>query len=314
MTMIVCCGTISGTLQDVSDETVLPKVGERCSNAGRWGVDDQLGTLNLITPEVRVRAAGLVRLGAPVSLGKPIDVTPGPTNPRPAWHVMHLETERPYASADSVHLQTHGLANTHLDALGHMFLDGVGYNNHPQDRTVSMTGLAALDIATMAVGIFTRGVLLDVAAAAGRRWLEPGEPVGRELLEAAERRQGVRVGSGDALFVHVGLEDRETEQGPEDPRVRAGLDLSGVEWLHDRDVAVYSGDCIEQFGSAGGSEAMPLHQIGIARMGLVLLDAPSLVAVHAACRRYARWEFLLIASPLVIRGGTGSPVNPMAVF
>lgn len=297
----------------VDDGMDLVALAERCSNAGRWGVQDQRGTLNYISPSHRVRAAGLVRAGCSVSLAKPVDTQASAVNVRPAWHVMHLETERPYATADSIHLQTHGLANTHVDALGHMFLDGVGYNGHRQDEVVSMDGLGALDITIMADGIVTRGVLLDVAAAADRPWLEAGETVDADLLERAEQRQGVRVESGDALFVHVGLERREAAEGPEDPSLRAGLDGSAVEWLHQREVAVYSGDCVERFPVPHGS-VMPLHQIGIARMGLVLLDCPSLTALLEACAAQGRSEFLLSVAPLVIPGGTGSPVNPLAIF
>ena len=286
----------------------------RCDNRGRWGPDDQLGTLNLVTPEVRVRATRLVEAGEVVSLAKPLDVRASALNPRPAWHVMHLETERPYAAADGLHLVVHGLANTHLDALGHMYLDGVGYNGFRQDDIVSMEGLTALDVSAMAAGVLTRGVLLDVAAVRGRRWLDPGELVDAPLLEAAAERQGVRVESGDALFVHVGLERREAEEGPEDPSVRAGLDVSAVEWLHDHQVAVYSGDCIERFPEHPGPVPMPLHQIGIARMGLALLDAPRMAGLVEACERLGRWTFLLTLAPLVVRGGTGSPVNPLAVF
>lgn len=289
-------------------------VAARCNNAGRWGADDQRGTLNHINGEVRVRAAALVRSGEVVSLAKPLDESPSAINPRPAWHVMHLETERPYAAADGLHLQVHGLASTHLDALGHMFLDGTGYNGRLQDEVVLMGGLTALDIAAMATGIVTRGVLLDVTAAAGREWLEPGTAVGATLLQAAADLHGIEVGAGDAVFVHVGLERREAVEGPEDPSVRAGLDLSAVEWLHEHAVSVYSGDCIERLPETPGPVPMPLHQIGIARMGLVLLDAPTLTDLLAACDRHDRWTFLLVAAPVVVRGGTGSPVNPLAVF
>ena len=287
----------------------------RCSNAGRWGTDDELGTLNLITPAVRIAAARLVRSGETISLAQPIATRPSRVNERPAWHVMHLETERPYASADSLHLQIHGLATTHLDSLGHMFLDGEGYNGFAMDNVVKMGGLTSLGVGVMRAGIFTRGVLLDVAAASGRDWLEPGEFVGPALLEQAERLGQVTVGAGDALFVHVGLERREAMFGPEDPSVRAGLSAEAVGWLHDRQIAMFSGDCIERFPlDEQDPVPMPLHQIGIARMGLVLLDCPSLTELLEACTRLRQQDFLLTVAPLDIPGGTGSPVNPIAVF
>ncbi len=297
----------------IADEEAVAAL-EYCSNAGRWGVDDVLGTLNHITAEVRIAAAQLVRTGRVVSLAKPIDVTPSAVNVRPAWHQMQLETERPYATADSLHLQVHGLANTHLDALGHMFLDGVGYNGHRQTDVAQASGVSPLDIAAMADGIFTRGVVLDVAGARGRTWLPPDAVIGVADLDAAERQQHTEIRSGDAVFVHVGLERREAAEGPENPAQRAGIDVSAVRWLQDREVAVYSGDCIESLPEQGEAVEMPLHQIGIARMGLALLDCPSLTRLLHSCAELNRWDFLLSVAPLVVRGGTGSPVNPLAVF
>ena len=123
-----------------SDAEDVLAVAARCDNRGRWGLADERGTLNHITPDTVVRAAGMVRSGEVVSLAKPLDVVPSSVNPRPAWHVMHLETERPYAAADGLHLQVHGLANTHLDALGHMYLEGIGYRP-PAEDVVRMGGL-----------------------------------------------------------------------------------------------------------------------------------------------------------------------------
>lgn len=285
-----------------------------CSNTGRWGPDDELGTLNLITPARRRRAAALVREGVTVSLGKDIDVRQSAVNPRPAWHVMHHESDRPYASADSIHLQVHGYASTHVDALSHMFLDGIGYNGRRQADVVGNDGVRASGVRVMRSGIVGRGVLLDVAAAAGLPWLQPGSFIGPDLLDAAEARAGVTVGAGDVVIVHTGLEAREAVQGPEDPEDRAGLDAACLPWLWERDVAVYSGDCIEAIPQPYLRIPMPLHQIGLAVMGLVLVDCPTLVELVAACRRFGRHDVLFIAAPLSLPGGTGSPVNPIAVF
>lgn len=285
-----------------------------CSNSGRWGAHDELGTLNLITPAVRRRAAALVREGVTVSLGKDIDLRQSAVNPRPAWHVMHHESERPYASADSLHLQVHGYASTHVDALSHMFLDGVGYNGRRQAEVVGNDGVRAAGVTTMRSGIVSRGILLDVAAAAGAAWLEPGTFVGPDLLDAAEARAGIQVGAGDVVVVHTGLEAREVAEGPEDPGLRAGLDAACLPWLRERDVAVYTGDCIEAMPQPYLRIPMPLHQIGLAVMGLVLLDCPTLTELVGTCRRLGRTDFLFLAAPLNLPGGTGSPVNPVAVF
>jgi kynurenine formamidase len=163
-------------------------------------------------------------------------------------------------------------------------------------------------------GIFTRGILLDVAAAQGVPWLTPDQSVTPTDLDAAERASGVRVEPGDAVVVHVGLEARERVEGPEDPSVRAGLDAAAVRWLHQRQVAVFTGDCFERIPQPYRRVPLPLHQVGLVAMGLVLLDNPTLVELLRACVSLQRAEFLLMAAPLRIPNGTGSPVNPIAAF
>ena len=286
----------------------------RCTNAGRWGEQDELGTLNLITPQVRRQAAALVVEGVSVSLGSDVDTVQRPLNPRPAWHVMHLdEGGLPFATGDSVHLDIHGV-DTHLDALGHVYLDGVGYNGRRQDEVVTNDGLRANSIHAMREGVFTRGVLLDVAGARDVPWLDEDHVVTRADLDEAERHADVTVRSGDAVLVHTGLERRAGDRHTSEITTRAGLGLEAVEWLRERDVAVFAGDCVDRLPPDDPELPLPLHQIGIAAMGLVLLDWPRLTDLLAARDRFGRSTFLLTAAPLRIPGGTGSPVNPIATF
>ncbi len=285
----------------------------RCTNAGRWGADDELGTLNLITPQKRREAAALVVEGVSVSLGSDVDTVQRELNLRPAWHVMHLERSLPDTVHDSIHLQIHGVG-THLDAVGHVYFEGHGYNGRRSDEVVTELGLQANSIHAMRDGIFTRGVLLDVAAAVGRPWLEPHEEVTPAHLDAAQEQAGLRVQPGDAIFVHTGLERRAGDRDAADLVERAGVDLASVYWLREHDVAVFAGDCVERLPISDPVLMLPLHQVGIAAMGLALLDWPRLADLHAACERYHRSDFLLTVAPLRIRFGSGSPVNPIATF
>jgi kynurenine formamidase len=288
---------------------------ERCSNVGRWGPDDQLGTLNLVTPEKRRAAAGLVRTGRVVSLARRLRRDRSRNNPLPIAHRM-LEGLEPDAvgSSDAVEIAPHGYAVTHLDALGHAFFGGRAWNGRAVADIAGPGGLSFADIVPQRLGVFTRGVLLDVARARGVAWLEPGAGVSVADLEAAEALAGLRVESGDAILVRVGLTPRERELGEEDPRHRAGLLPECIPWLHERGVAVYGGDCIEQLPSGYPSVPAPLHQIGLVAMGLVMLDNPELEELAEAVAAEGRAEFLLTCAPSPIPGATGSPVNPLAVF
>jgi kynurenine formamidase len=300
-------------LRPVTTRAEALEVFARCSNAGRWGADDERGTLNLITPEKRRAAARLVVEGVPVSLGADVDTEPRALTPHPARHTVGFERDLPYALQDTLWLEVHG-PGTHLDALGHVYLDGVGYNGRRQDEVVTAAGLVANDVRALREGIFTRGVLLDVAAAAGEPWLAPERFVTPADLEAAEALAGVRVEPGDAVVVHTGLERRAGDGHRDDLGTRAGLDLDAVVWLRDRDVAVFSGDCVERLPGGDAVLELPLHQIGIVAAGLVLLEWVALTDLLAACARHGRAEFLLTAAPLRIPRASGSPVNPVALF
>ncbi len=285
-----------------------------CSNAGRWGVDDELGTLNLITADVRRRAAGLVSEGISISLASDLSLQHGPLTDSLTGHVAFTDPTASIAVADDITMHVHGWS-THLDSLGHVYIDGVGYNNRRRDDVFDADGLRANSITAVRDGIFTRGVLLDVAAACGTASLRADHVISRDDLERAEDAAGVRVGSGDAVFVHAGLATRLAgAAADDDPDHRAGVGVDAVLWLRERDAAVFGGDCVDRLPGVDPELPLPLHQLGIAAIGLVLLDWPRLDRLVAACARFGRHEFLLTVAPLPIVGGTGSPVNPIATF
>jgi kynurenine formamidase len=288
---------------------------ERCSNTGRWGPDDELGTLNHITDAARRRAAALVRHGRTVSVGRDLSTAPDRLNVDPVRHRMLYDQEPPVSALDSVELATHGFAVTHLDAITHVFWRGRAYNGRTAADLLSPKGLQSGSVYAQRDGIVTRGVLLDVAGARGVEYLEPTDTVTAADLTAAEEFGRVRVETGDCVFVHVGLERRERAEGAvEDPARRAGLDADCLPWLHDREVAVYSGDCVERIPYPSEAVPLPLHQIGLVAMGLVLLDCPRLDELVATCAEFGTREFLVTAAPLRLPGATGSPVNPLCLF
>lgn len=284
------------------------------SNWGRWGPDDQLGALNLITPEITAAAAATVRAGRTVSCARPLNTEPAPDNPVPVAHHM-IGTATEGWGADYVALAPHGFATSHIDALCHIFVDGRLYNGY-DTGTVTAHGATRLGIHHLHHGIVTRGVLLDIPAVRGVAALEPGEPIFPEDLEAAEARGGIRARAGDALLIRTGRWTWRDAHGPWDFASRAaGLDAACLAWLRARDVATLGSDGVSDvLPSRVDGVGMPIHEIAIVAMGLHLMDNLDLDGLAAACAAEGRSEFLFVVAPLVLRRGTASPVNPIAVF
>jgi kynurenine formamidase len=284
------------------------------SNWGRWGDDDQLGTLNLVTDEKRTAAAKLVRRGRRVSCARALDTEPSAHNPKPAIHHM-IGTAGEGWGGDYFGLACHGYATSHIDALCHIFHEGHLYNGYPIE-SVTAHGAEALSIDALGDGIVSRGILLDPAAIAGRPYLDAGHAITTDDLEAAETRTGVRVEPGDVLFVRTGRWARVLEHGAWDPHdALAGLHASCLPWLHDRGVAMLGSDGVSDVVPSQVDDfRLPIHSVAIAAMGLHLIDNLDLETLSRVCTEEKRWEFMLTIAPLIIRGGTASPVNPIALF
>ncbi|HEY5386057.1 MAG TPA: cyclase family protein [Acidimicrobiales bacterium] len=284
------------------------------SNWGRWGDEDELGALNLITPEVTAAGAATVRSGRTVSCARPLDTRPSADNPLPVAHHM-TGTATEGMGADYFAISPHGFSTSHIDALCHIFYEGQLFNGYPAE-TVTAHGATKLGIHQLRSGIVTRGVLLDIPALRGVDALEPGEPIFPEDLEAAEKKAGLVVQPGDALLVRTGRWAWRRANGPWDAgSLAAGLDASCLPWLRGRDVATLGSDCVSDvLPSRVDGVGMPIHTVAIVAMGVHLLDNLDLDNLATACVEEARWEFLLTVAPLVLRRGTASPVNPIALF
>jgi kynurenine formamidase len=287
---------------------------ETLSNWGRWGDDDQLGALNVITPAVTATAAATVRTGRTVSCARPLDTVSSADNPSPVAHHM-TGTATEGMGADYFAISPHGFATSHIDALCHIFHEGKIFNGYSAE-TVTAHGATKLGIHRLRDGIVTRGVLLDIPALRGVDALEPGEPIFPEDLEAAETKAGLTVRPGDALLVRTGRwQWRRTHGAWDAGSLAAGLDASCLPWLRERDVATLGSDCVSDvLPSRVDGVGMPIHTIVIAAMGVHLMDNLDLDTLGAACAEETRWEFLLTVAPLVLRRGTASPVNPIALF
>jgi kynurenine formamidase len=281
------------------------------SNWGRWGKDDQLGTIHLITPASRKAAAALVKDGVSISISRPLDTQKA------------LDNANPFASKpirdgdflmDEYTVAYHGFAHTHMDSLAHMFLAGRGYNG--VSAPAPGADLKSLTVANYKEGIFTRGVLVDLPRLKGVKYLEPGTAIYPADLDAWEKASGTRIGPGDAVLIRTGRWLRRAEKGPWAAQDRvAGLHASCARWLKQRNIALFASDGPgDVLPSLVDGVAWPLHQLLLVAMGTPMLDNCDLEALAPAAASRNRSTFLLVVAPLRVENGTGSPVNPIATF
>lgn len=287
------------------------------SNWGRWGPDDQLGAVNLITPETRMAAAKLVEKGVSVSMARDVEKDSAIDNPRPFLHKMlnvGLNNPGQFVS-DNYQVSYHGYAHTHMDSLCHMAYNGKMYNGFPQAEVVE-SGAPKLAVTAFKQGIFARAVLMDMPRLKGVDWLEPGTPIYPSDLDAWEEKAGFKTRSGDIVLVRTGRWARRDAEGPWDvSKKSAGLHASSARWLKERDAAILGSDAASDVSpSLVEGVAQPIHQLVIIAMGMPIFDNLDLEAVSAEAARQNRWQFLVTAAPMAVGGGTGSPFNPIATF
>ena len=294
---------------------------ERLRGPAQWGAGDRRGALNHITPARLAAAAAEVRAGQTVTLAAPL-ASGAADNPEPgARHMKRLPAEPSDVpglsfAADQIVMNIHGDVDSHIDALCHVSYEGMLYNGVPAGA-VNSRGAAELSIDdTARDGIVGRGVLLDIARLRGVPWLEPGDHVTAAELAAAEQAQQVHVGPGDLLFVRVGHRRRRHELGPWDvARSRAGLHPGTAEYLAERQVAVLGSDSNSDTApSVVDGVAFPVHVLALNALGMHLLDYLQFDDLLPVCEAAGRWSFLCVIAPLRLPGGTGSPVNPIAIL
>lgn len=296
-------------------------LGRRLSNWGRWGEDDELGTLNFVTAETRVAAAALVRTGKVFDLGMPLNdrgPQPGgirinPTRRMTVTPADYVDSPGGIVAADDVVVMSLQCA-TQWDSLAHVGYDGYLYNGVP-DSAVNSFGASKNSIDRTIERLAGRGVLLDVARLKGVERMGAGEPISADDLTAAAERQGVEVRSGDILFVRTGWYQMYLEaDGPTFLGSQPGLDLSCCEWLHEREVAAIAMDnvAIEVLPSEIDGIETPLHAVLIRDMGLTLGEMFQLEDLAADCEQDGVWEFLFAGPPLKFTSAVGSPLSPLA--
>jgi kynurenine formamidase len=221
------------------------------------------------------------------------------------------------STGDFVGVAFHGMATSHIDALCHVFVNKQMYNGYAAE-TVKSTGATRCSIMVAAEGVVGRGVFLDIPRFRGVKWLEPGDAITADELEACEKAQNVSVGEGDILLVGTGRDERRAEMGPWHPFHvgMAGLHPDCIAWLSERDISVLGCDGVSDVlpGNHPDDWIMPIHQTVIVAMGIHLLDNLRLDQLATACAEHSKWSFLFTIAPLRVEGGTGSPANPIALL
>ena len=288
---------------------------------GHWGEEDERGALNYLTAEQVRSAGGLVRTGETISLSLPLNTTIGVDNPVPVDHHMTMLSDEDVGSGtlrfakDYVGADYHNPSHSHIDAFCHVSLGGVLYNNKPA-ASVTSEGAAVDAIDVLKNGLVGRGVLLDVPRFRGVSWLEPGEHVFTEDLEGAEREEGLAVEEGDILLIRTGQAKRQLDLGSWDTHTAAaGLHPTVAPFLAERRIAALGSDSNNDTApSTTEGIDFPIHALALNAMGVHLLDYLQLEDLAVACERDQRWQFMFTASPLRLIGGTGSPINPIAIL
>jgi kynurenine formamidase len=318
-------------LDRTDPERAIEAAARRCSNWGRWGPDDVLGTLNFLDDSKRVEAAALVRRGASFSLAQSFD-SDGPqkgwrrrTNPVHTMLDTGLDAERgqgfPHGlgGADDVIFMPLQ-ASTQWDGLGHIFDHGTAYNGRRAGDVVTSEGDQVTGIETAASRIAGRGVLLDVGRAIGvDAELPDGFAITAEHLEATIALQGpsARVGRGDLLLVRTGRLARARREGWGDYAggPAPGLSFTTADWLHGTEIAGIATDTwgFEVRPNEFDVAFQPLHQVAIPHIGLFIGEMWDLEALAADCAVDGRFDFWLTAAPLPVTGAVGAPLNPIAV-
>jgi kynurenine formamidase len=284
---------------------------QQIKNWGRWGADDQLGSVNLITPAKRKAALKLAKDGVTVSLVHNPLTDKADDNASPFEHTMNAGF-----TTDTYRVSYHGYSHSHLDALCHILYKDQTYNGYARAEVNTAKGCTKLSIDNLKQGLITRGVLIDIPRLKGVEYLEPGTAIYQEDVEAWEKMAKVKIAEGDAILLRTGRWARRAKVGPWPVgRNAAGFHASIVPWIKARGVAIVGSDAASEVTpTLVQGVNLPVHTLLITALGTNILDNQDLERLAETAARLKRWEFMITINPMPITGGTGSPLNTIATF
>jgi len=289
---------------------------QELSNWGRWGKDDQVGAVNLITPAKRKNALRSVNDGVSVSMARRAETEPALDNPRPITRTMTGtgRTTEISGASDTITIAYHGFVHTHMDAFCHRAFNGLMYNGMPMTE-VTEQACNKGSIFAWKDGIISRGVLMDIPRLKGVDYLEPGTRIYPEDLDNWVRQAHLKIEPGDIVLIRTGRWAVRDAKGPYDTSQLAGLYVTCARWLRQHDAAILGSDGAQDVHPSGiEGIAEPIHALALIAMGMPIFDNLDLEAVSREAARRNRWEFLVTASPAAVPGATGSVLNPIATF
>jgi len=303
-------GQASATRSPVNAEE-FDQLFQQVKNWGRWGADDQLGSVNLITAAKRKQALSLAKTGQTVSLVHNPLTDKADDNASPFEHTM-----LPGFSMDRYSVSYHGYSHSHMDALCHILYKDQTYNGYARAVVNTDKGCTKLGIDNLKQGLITRAVLLDIPRLKGVAYLEPGTAVYQEDVEAWEKMSGAKIQSGDVILLRTGRSARRDKVGPwAVGRNAAGFHASIIPFIKARGVAIVGSDAASEVSpSMVEAVALPVHTLLITALGVNILDNQDLEALSEVAAKLKRWEFMITINPLPVTGGTGSPMNTIATF
>jgi kynurenine formamidase len=284
---------------------------QQVKNWGRWGADDQLGSVNLITAAKRKQALSLAKTGQTVSLVHNPLTDKADDNTSPFEHTMN-----PGFTTDTYKVAYHGYSHSHMDALCHILYKEQTYNGYARAVVNTDKGCTKLGIENLKQGLITRAILIDIPRLKGVPYLEPGTAIYQEDVEAWEKMAGVKIQSGDAILLRTGRWARREKVGPwAVGRSAAGFHASIISFIKARGVAIVgSDDAAEVSPTLVAGVNLPVHTLLITALGINILDNQDLETLSETCAKLKKWEFMLTINPMPVTGGTGSPMNTIATF
>jgi kynurenine formamidase len=306
----------------IANEADFRRAMQELSNWGRWGDDDELGAANLITPAKRKQALASAKEGVTISLAH--DVAQEKAADAPNILVRTLVTVGPAVTLDQYQYtgSYHGVVHSHLDAVNcHIMFEGKGYNGRRMEDITATGGCPKGNINALKDGVVTRAILFDATRLPGKAtpqgWLDPGTAIHREDLENLEKLEHVKASPGDVILLYTGRWKRRAALGPwPNTTGFAGWHSDVAYFIKERGVSFIGGDGPNDVSPTGLPPEItnPLHRLALVAMGVSIFDNLDFERTAEQARRTNRYEFLFMAAPLRIDKGTGSPLNPLAIF